>query len=387
MMRICCVSVAAFVLLASMAGKALGGEKKGKGLFSNDEEKILAYLKTHGIPHATGTSGTPTTLQPEQRAELQRARALFMKGTPRLRLAIAEALSWAPEAMAEELWDACGKDDFETRHHLAGLVMVIIKGDKKLAIRKWLLTEAHPSHAPALLARLHADDLYVKASRREQIKILEFIRRLYRQKGTTGSGSAVREKGKWSQETIQEAAVCLLYGNGSKEGRDLVLEWMRNDSKKVSLGALFNMWVLWGGLARDGKLLTPRFLNPVVRETEFAESWLLSPYRGQVVPGARRFNASRKAFINNVLAQIANPDRRVRLAAVEYALKHDRSELLSVIKRLAIPALMREKLIRESREVCTRLKKERGKGDQRAIEAYDKALKNLLLALERPKGK
>ncbi len=367
--------------LLSLSPSGCSGGEKDRGLYSDKESVLLDYLSKNGIPSGPGLGeGGPTEWPAHWVKEAKRAQDLFKKGSPRLRLAIARA----HHAATPDLWALCGPEDFEAKHNMFGTVLLASDKKGKQKLREWLLTEAHSSYAGALLRDLSWRNLYDdKVSARQEKRFLPFLSQLYRQPGTL-HGYPGRE-GKDKPRTIQEAVIELV--PRTRGGRDLLYRWILADSKKVDKRTLLAVWQVWDEMCGYAKLFDNRFTESAVKTRGFAESWLLSPHKLSYCPSGRNFKKHRSMFMNNLWSQVSNPDKRVRLAALEYVLEQNSNESFHFIKGLAIPALMREKTSQEAQEVCARLKKERGKDDPRAAKAYDKALRNLLRALERPKTK
>ncbi|MFH1131365.1 MAG: hypothetical protein V1754_08525 [Pseudomonadota bacterium] len=180
-MRLICFEL---LLLVCVCWQARGGEPND--LFSNDRNVVLEYLKNHpvpDVPHADGLTGGPTPSMPEYKAEVKRAKELFIKGDPELRLAIAKSLYINTES-CYDLWALCTDDDREAKHYLVGSCNSEKQRKDQL---EWLRKKAHPSLASALIRWLFASYLYENSTTEEQDSLLEFLSQMYRQPGLVES--------------------------------------------------------------------------------------------------------------------------------------------------------------------------------------------------------
>jgi len=284
-------------------------------LYSDDENLVMAYLQKNPVPYMKSLlpEGTEPDSAEFQRQE-ERAVELFKAGSSRMRLAIAKSVYMR----GMKYWEACGPDDYEAKHYLAGIALTYAKdqGDRQ-RIREWLLKEAHPSHASALLKNPgHSlfQDIHgpygsgpqTDQQKREEQELLGFLKELYRQPGDVSFAPMRVELpgGKWvTSKPIQACVVELL--PWTPAGRELAVQWLRADGKKVDQITLGALWKAITGYVIDQHDLSIR--------NDLAEAWLL-------------FEGEREAYGNyisgpDLCAQAVNPDPRVRKKALEYVIK------------------------------------------------------------------
>lgn len=297
------------------------GRERGRGLYSDDEQRLLEYLADHDIPDRSYDGGGGTAAHPGiiwERREVARAFELFESGSPKLRLAIAKSLWWCGGdtygAAGLRFWDACGPDDPDgVRYYLFGLTLGHAVDDERKALRRWLLEEADLKYAPALLKNLYGGNLFADADAAEQEKIFAFLKRLYKQQGLV-----VRYKGPDEETTVsgsvQEYVVGLL--PKTEPGWDLLLEWMTAYAKTADDGTLRAMWGRWqimsqGDLRRHPEII--ELCETTAQSNALAESWCLCPRK---VPFPERFRELRRAFEKNVWRQVFNDDANIRRSII-----------------------------------------------------------------------
>jgi len=322
------------------------------GLYSDDEETVLEYLATHRVPHTTGQPSTP----PGDPREVERAVELFKTGSHAVRLAIAKALpTFSNEGM--KFWPLCGDEDYEAKHYLVGLAFAASKPEQWVELRDWLINEAHPSYATALLKNLkyfYFRHLFAGATEAEEHKLLAFLKELYRQPGHV----VVRRSlpGDYMRKEIggpvQEYVVGLL--PGTPAASELLLEWISRDSKKVDQSTLEAMWNKWN----PSRL---KDLDAISRRRDVAESFLLSKQwgRGRLL--------DQPVFDQNVCTQVFNPDDRVRMEALRFAITlggvlyvHtylDQSACFAAIRGASATTTMRMQVLEEAKSVHQQLLK------------------------------
>jgi hypothetical protein len=300
-----------------------------KVLESGDEKAMIKYLETHHIPNMPrpGMTGGPSPNHPGIVSELDRALALFKGGSPELRLAIAKSLWPYSQQRIMEFWKACGAEDWEAKHYLAGLALGYAGENERKAIRKWLLKKADPSYATALLRYLDEHSLHNGLNAAEADAFLPFLESLYRQEGTVVPG--LGSDSDFPAASCQAYTVRLL--PATVGGRDLLLKWLISDSKKVDPKALRNLWVKWRRTVGGQGLPDQDFLSEAVKRRALAESWLLSSYR----PDFCADQDVRSAFLSLARDQVLNPDGRVRRSAIARVLWGQiPSDNLASLKRL-----------------------------------------------------
>jgi len=323
------------------------------GLYSDDEKTVIEYLKNHRIPHSSRTPSGPGQDYPPYRREVQRALELFENGTPELRVAIAKSLAiYNKEGM--KFWEKCGQEDYEAKHYLVGVAFRWAKPERRQELREWLVNEAHPSYATAILKNLTPHALLDKINESQRKALIGLLKELYKQKGWV-----VRLKslpGDYEQKDhagpVQTYVLRLLPGGPA--GGKVALEWICRDSKKVDETTLEAMWYAWGrSKFNDTKGLSGR--------RDLAESWLLCPGRARSVR-----HLDQTAFKKNVCSQVFNPDPRVRTKALEYVIqgggrhplakdKANRNGGFDAIKAATVTKAMRARALEEAKAIYAEL--------------------------------
>jgi len=330
-----------------------------EGLFSKTEEGILKYLEDQTIPyslHVNTSHGGPTADPARVAAEMRRARELFKKGSPKLRLAIAEALTMSAEdddLHLYDLWQECGEGDYEAKHHLAGKALLnTAKKEEKNEIRGWLLEESHPSYASIMLADLWApgsdDSFYDGVSNKDKDRFIPWLRELYRQPGNV-FGECIVAGHAYEGLSVQAAVVKLL--PRTKAGRDQLLQWMVADSKKIDRSALDAMDRQWsimdgwmGGGERGESLLDKAFREKAIVQLALAEFCLLT---GDPLSFGNASDEEKQIWQKNLWSQVFNPDERVRQAAIRYALSGGEDYLYDWVRGMEAGAACRERTMWE----------------------------------------
>ena len=377
MTRILEVSVC-LVFVATAAG---AGVAPVNALFSEDEKAILDYLAKHPLPVSTTRQPSgPVRPQPREVREVERALELFRDGTPAMRLAVAGALTHAPEAV--RFWRMCSDADYHARHFLVGLALRGKLGAAERGeLHRWLMRRAHPGYASALLKNLKACFLYLGMDEQRQDEMIPLVRALYAQPGYVS----------YHKATIQELAVKLL--PVTKRGLAVLCEWLRFDYKKVDPGSLFAMWCKWSVMQLQKGLLDQEFLVWAAARREFAEAWLICAReaRGHGPPAVlmtpRKQYAS--TFRETCWAQVFSPDQRVRLAAIQYVLVRPLADAFKFVASLdPVPAL-RQQALADAANVCAELVKKYGqKYGPSVVKRYQSALRSFENAVaRRPPGR
>ncbi|MCX7806789.1 MAG: hypothetical protein N3A38_16620, partial [Planctomycetota bacterium] len=287
-------------------------------LWSGNEEQIIEYLKCHYIPTIHG--GAPSGPLPDHR-EIQRALVLFKAGSPRLRLAIAESLrECETELQAKEFWESATEDDVEARHWLVGTLLHTVAGEQARMMREWLLKRANPNYAVPLLSHLSEYSLYRDLNTEGQDAFIPLLEQLWRQTGEVVPREAPSSYRK--RATVQSYVASRI--PFTARGRDLLLRWMVNESKKLDERTLDAMWARWHEFSLKPDLVDRSLADHLALRLELVESWLLSPSpRHDPLPNYREANTG---FRNLARHQVLNPDDRVRRKAIEYVLRYDVDE-------------------------------------------------------------
>lgn len=340
---------------AQDAGPRAGGSQ---GLHSCNEQELLEYLSDHSVPYIAneGAGNAPPLTDPMFQDQVKRALELFKSGSPRLRLAIAKALTWVFHPEAAAFWEACGPNDAEAQHYILGIALANAPDGEKQTLRQWLLERADVKYAPALLKNLHGGDLFSGTDASEQEEILDFLKRLYKQQGVV-----VRYKGADEETTIsgsvQQYVVALL--PKTKPGWDLLLEWMAADARTADQGTLREMWGQWQHMAQLDLREHPEIVQlceTTAHSSALAESWCLSPKR---TPFPNKFGTLKSTFEENVWRQVFSDDERVRRSIITSLLQGsgawDKTQTPGFLRGLDIPARARTQAVAEAREIYGQL--------------------------------
>jgi len=329
-----------------------------EGLYSDDEQELMGYLADHTIPFYDnqGAGNAPPVTDPMFQDQVKRALEVFKTGSPRLRLAIAKSLFWAPNSETVGFWKACGPDDAEAQHYLFGVVFANAPDDMKTALRRWLLEEADLKYAPALLKNLYGRSLFANTDAPEQEKILAFLERLYKQQGVV-----VRHKGPDEETTIsgsvQEYVVRLL--PRAERGWELLLEWMAADATTADDGTLRAMWGQWQMMSQADVTRHPEIVElceTTAHSTALAQSWCLSPRK---VSFPSRFPELKNAFERNVWSQVFSDDERVRRGIITSRLqgggRWNKTRTPEFLRSVEATAQARTRAAAEARDIYDRL--------------------------------
>lgn len=332
-----------------------------KGLMTGNEDEVLDYLKNHRIPHHFGQPSTETIDHPLHIAEVRRALDLFESGSQELRLAIARSLVWTPAGEIDRFWKACEPSDTEAKHYLVGLVLSFGSAEAKEEARRWLLEGAHPSYAAALLKNLDEYNLFRSVSEGEKEKTLKLLPELYRQPGPVPQIRNASDWFEWQlankERSVQWHVIAALPSTAAAQA--LVLEWMVADSKKMDEATVLLMWDKWGVMVRAGiRKEDKAFYDDAARRLAVAESWCLSGY-GAAGRAFSPFDEASQALERNAWAQIANPDTKVRRAALRRWLLGHASlggKALDVIEDQHVPAALRQRALADAKQIYRDLK-------------------------------
>jgi len=333
--------LAVLLAVASLAHAQVGRE----ALFGDDEETIMEYLESHRVPHVPSAPSGPPADHPSYLAEVDRALSLFRTGSHELRLAIAKSVCESAGSRARDLWRACRDDEREAQHHLVGLALAVGTEEEKALLRQWILEEARPDLATALLRNLRSYYLYRGLSEEEQDVFIPLLKQLYRQSGKVLQIKAIPgDSGGDIAGSVQEYVVKLI--PLTLRGRDLLLNWVVSDRKRLDAKALRAVWTQWGRMDRETDLLDGEFLATAAPRMEIAEAWLLSLRYSDPPPfmGSRHF----EAFARALGEQVLNPDDSVRVAAIKWALRSSiPKEGWSFLRRLRADARLRRRAATE----------------------------------------
>jgi hypothetical protein len=333
---------------------------RANGLFSDDEQTVLEYLRDHRIPNSTGQPSGPALDAPRYLREVERAVELFKTGSHAVRLAIAKALpAYSNDGM--KFWPLCGKEDYEAKHYLFGLALAASKPEQRDELRDWLVNESHPSYATALLKNLkyfYFRQFFEDATKAEEDELLAFLKDLYHQKGhvvvkRSLPGDYLREE---LGGPVQKYVVQLL--PRTPAGAKVLLDWISRDSKKVDEATLEAMWNKWNPSELED-------MEDISSRRDVAESFLLSEQWG------KRRLLDQPAFDKNVCRQIFNPDDRVRMEALRFVISlggvvyhhtHvDQAACFGAIREASATKAMRSSVLREAREMFQELLKSKKK--------------------------
>jgi len=330
------------------AGEAAAAQPRS-GLYSNDEKVVMEYLKTHRIPnqfiHAPSQPYPPPDLR-----EITRAVDLFKSGSQELRLSIAQSMP-AGSHQGMQLWEMCDDQNFEARHYLVGLAVEDAESVQRGQLREWLLNNADPGYAAALLKNLRFEGLhhlYDDSNEAQVESVIGFLKSLYRQTGRVVIRRILPGDG-YGEElggSVQQYVVKLL--PVTAQGASVLLDWISCDSKKVDQPTLNAMWHKWNRCKFND-------LAAVSKRRDVAESWLLSS-----IDHRELYNVDKTEFNRNLCRQLFNPDPQVRQKALEYVIRlgtlslmpeGKRSDSLNAIRAAFATKKMRAKVWKEAKGV------------------------------------
>jgi hypothetical protein len=334
-------------------------------LAGDDEDEIIAYLDDHAIPdlgRGFTHAGPPITL----------CRPQFRTGSPRLRLAIAKALTWAPEEEIAGFWQACGSDDVEAKHYLVGLALTFVPDQKKGPYRRWLIEEGDLEYAEAIAGHLYwGESLFSGTDEAERAKLLSFLDGLFRR--------LVKNN---APEQLQINAIQAL--SEDQATMVVVTGWLADESRKVSHRTLAALWEKRVHLKQHGTGAGDKdFFDKAARNQALVDAWCLWSPKGGGGVDFSPFEDDNLLFQQNVWKQVFSEDDDVRRGALRYLCRGGgRGDSVEFIQGLDAPLAARERALADARAIYDELRASKDYVSKSARAELDKRFEALSAALQ-----